>query len=192
LERLDILSDLRSGKYDVVVGINLLREGLDLPEVSLVAILDADKEGFLRSRTSLIQTMGRAARHNEGIVIMYADEITDSMSKAIEEVNRRRDVQVLYNQKNNIIPVSITKPLRERIVEKIHEPVISLDPKEIIKGKYSDFVEVDINKVLQLVPSERSMLLKILTRQMLGAAKNMDFEIAAKIRDQVIEIKKLK
>ena len=109
LERLDVLSDLRKGVYDVVVGINLLREGLDLPEVSLVVILDADKEGFLRSRTSLIQTMGRAARHVEGEVILYADRVTDSMKAAIDEVERRRNIQLKYNKDNNITPQSITK-----------------------------------------------------------------------------------
>ena len=114
LERLDILDDLRSGKYDVVVGINLLREGLDLPEVSLVAILDADKEGFLRSRTSLIQTMGRASRHEDGAVIMYADKITDSMKNAIDEVTRRRAAQVEYNHKHQIIPQSISKPIPKK------------------------------------------------------------------------------
>ena len=118
LDRLDILDDLRKGIYDIIVGINLLREGLDLPEVSLVAILDADKEGFLRSRTSLIQTMGRAARHEEGQVIMYADKVTDSMRAAIDEVGRRRQVQLDYNIKHGISPKSITKAIRERIVEK--------------------------------------------------------------------------
>ena len=118
LERSDILDDLRRGIYDVIVGINLLREGLDLPEVSLVAILDAGKEGFLRSRTSLIQTMGRASRHLSGAVIMYADRVTDSMKAAIEEVERRRTVQLAYNKTGNITPISITKPIRDRLVEK--------------------------------------------------------------------------
>jgi len=121
LERSDILQALRLGEYDVIVGINLLREGLDLPEVSLVAILDADKEGFLRSRTSLIQTMGRAARHINGTVIMYADNMTGSMKSAIGEVQRRRKVQAEYNKKHGITPRSITKPMRERLIEKIEE-----------------------------------------------------------------------
>lgn len=115
LERTNILDDLRRGNYDVLIGINLLREGLDLPEVTLVAILDADKEGFLRSRTSLIQTMGRAARHVNGEVIMYADSITKSMKAAIEEVERRREIQIKYNEDNNITPQKIIKPIREKI-----------------------------------------------------------------------------
>ena len=121
LERSDILDQLREGKYDVLVGINLLREGLDLPEVSLVAILDADKEGFLRSYTSLIQTMGRAARHINGMVIMYADNITQSMKKAIEEIERRRIVQIAYNKKHHIIPRNISKPIRDKLVDSPNE-----------------------------------------------------------------------
>ena len=117
LDRTDILDDLRNGKYDVLVGINLLREGLDLPEVSLVAILDADKEGFLRSDVTLIQTMGRAARHVEGRVIMYADHVTGSMERALSEVKRRREYQLVYNKKHHITPESVSKPIRERIIE---------------------------------------------------------------------------
>lgn len=170
LERSDILNDLRSGKYDVLVGINLLREGLDLPEVSLVAILDADKEGFLRSKTSLIQTMGRAARHINGQVVMYADKITPSMKEAIDEVSRRREIQILYNQKHGITPQSITKALRERIVEKVVEAPIK---------------HVDTS---QLTPSDLSKHIRTLEKQMHLAAKNLDFELAAKIRDKVKEV----
>lgn len=191
LERLDILADLRNGTYDVVIGINLLREGLDLPEVSLVAILDADKEGFLRSRTSLVQTMGRAARHVEGQVIMYADRITDSMKAAIEEVERRREVQIKYNQDHNITPTSISKALRERIVEKTDDTPVKLDPKTILKGKSVDATDVDMTKVNQLPPEDLTKLLKIMRKQMISSAKNLDFETAAKIRDRITEIEKL-
>ncbi|KKU96036.1 MAG: UvrABC system protein B [Candidatus Gottesmanbacteria bacterium GW2011_GWA1_48_13] len=188
LERLDILDDLRKGTYDVIVGINLLREGLDLPEVSLVAILDADKEGFLRSRTSLIQTMGRAARHQEGQVIMYADKITDSMKAAIDEVSRRRQVQLDYNAKHGITPKSITKAIRERIVEKEVETVITLDPKEILKGRALDASDIDMSKVRQLVPSDLSRLIRLMTRQMNSAARDLEFETAAHLRDRIREI----
>ena len=193
LTRLDVLSDLRSGTYDVVVGINLLREGLDLPEVSLVAILDADKEGFLRSRTSLIQTMGRAARHVDGQVIMYADHITDSMRHAISEVERRREIQLEYNLKHHIIPASITKPIRERIVEAATEDSpVKLDPAQILKGRSLDASDVDMSRVFQLTPSDLTKLVKIMNRDMIRAAKNLDFELAAKIRDRIAEIRGLK
>ena len=172
LERGDILRDLRAGVYDVLVGINLLREGLDLPEVSLVAILDADKEGFLRSESALIQTIGRAARHVEGKVIMYADHITDSMVKAIEETNRRREIQKEYNAKHNITPSSIKKEvsagLRAIIPEK--EKVDKLDIKRIPKD-------------------ELPGLVKQLTSEMQLAAANLDFEQAAGIRDEIEKIK---
>ena len=191
LERLDVLSDLRSGTYDVVVGINLLREGLDLPEVSLVAILDADKEGFLRSRTSLIQTMGRAARHDQGRVIMYADNVTDSMKAAIDEVNRRRKIQIKYNRYHRITPVSISKPIRDRIVEKETDSTILLDPRQILKGRSLDAADVDMRQVSQLTPDDLSRLVRLMTRQMHQAAKNLDFEIAARIRDRILEIKSL-
>ncbi len=186
LDRLDILDDLRRGTYDVIIGINLLREGLDLPEVSLVAILDADKEGFLRSRTSLIQTMGRAARHVEGQVIMYADKITNSMKLAIDEVNRRRCIQVAYNKKHGITPQSIHKAIKDRLTEKIEEPVIVLDPKEILKHqRFMDAADVDMSKVSQLVPSDLSRLIRLMTKQMNISARNLDFELAAKIRDRI-------
>jgi len=189
IERLDVLSDLREGIYDVVVGINLLREGLDLPEVSLVAILDADKEGFLRSRTSLIQTMGRAARHVEGQVIMYADHITNSMQLAIDEVTRRRKVQIQYNTHHQITPVSISKPLRERIVELTTEPVLKMDPRQILRGKLRDAADVDMKLVSQLVPSDLSRLIVLMSKQMHSAAKELDFETAARIRDRIQEIR---
>jgi len=172
LERGDILRDLRAGVYDVLVGINLLREGLDLPEVSLVAILDADKEGFLRSEAALIQTIGRAARHVEGKVIMFADNITESMEKAISETNRRREIQQKYNEENGIVPHSVKKEisagLRAIIPEK--EEVTKLDLKRIPKEE---------------LPS----LIKDLQSQMQLAAANLDFEQAALLRDQIAEIK---
>ncbi len=172
LERGDILRDLRSGVYDVLVGINLLREGLDLPEVSLVAILDADKEGFLRSESALIQTVGRAARHEHGKVIMYADQITESMERAITETNRRREIQMQYNIEHNITPRSVKKEigagLRAIIPEK--EEVTKLDLKRI-------------------PPEELPSLIKELQSQMQLAAANLDFEQAALLRDQIEEIK---
>jgi len=172
LERSDILQSLRLGEFDVIVGINLLREGLDLPEVSLVAILDADKEGFLRSKTSLIQTMGRAARHINGQVIMYADNITGSIKSAIKEVKRRRKTQEEYNKKHNIIPRSISKPLRDRLIEKVEELEENL-------GK--DFSLEDIPE------KDRERIIKNLEEQMKESAQNLDFEQAAKLRDQIKE-----
>src|SRR3989344_1959734 len=155
LERTDILADLRGGTYDVIVGINLLREGLDLPEVSLVAILDADKEGFLRSRTSLIQTMGRAARHISGEGIMYADTTTDSMRAAIAEVERRRAVQVAYNSKHGITPTSIQKPIRKKLVEETKE-----EEEEAVTPEYLE----------KLTPGDREKLIRQLTKQMREAS----------------------
>jgi excinuclease ABC subunit B len=178
LGRADILDDLRSGKYDVVVGINLLREGLDLPEVSLVAILDADKEGFLRSETSLIQTMGRAARHVHGNVVMYADEFTSSMRKAIEEVRRRRKVQLDYNKRYKVVPKSIIKPIRKKLVEKEKE-----DTKIL---RYED---IKSDEIEQILPEDRKLLVRQLKREMRQAAKDLNFEEAAFVRDQIKKIK---
>jgi len=171
LERSDILQSLRLGEYDVVVGINLLREGLDLPEVSLVIILDADKEGFLRSRTSLIQTMGRAARHINGKVIMYADVVTRSMKAAMEEVERRREYQLKFNKEHGIIPRSIQKALRERLIEKSEEEL----------GE-------EIEAVSDIPEEARKKLVEDLQQQMLQAAEILDFETAAKLRDQIKEL----
>ena len=169
LDRGDILDDLRNGKYDVLVGINLLREGLDLPEVTLVAILDADKEGFLRSDVTLIQTMGRAARHIEGRVIMYADRITESMERALSEVKRRRKYQLAYNKKNNITPTSISKPIREKLADRSEDPVIP-------------HMDVDPDS---LTPNEKKRLIKNLQTEMRIAAQDLNFELAAEIRDKV-------
>ena len=185
LDRIDILDDLRLGNYDVLVGINLLREGLDLPEVTLVAILDADKEGFLRSETSLIQTMGRAARHIEGQVILYADSLTGSMKKAIEEVERRRKAQVAYNHKHGITPTSITKPIREKLVEreKIYE-----EKKLVFRDAV---IEAALSRVREgtLLSDDKQKYIKILTREMKDAAKVLDFERAAILRDQITILK---
>ena len=175
IERIEILRDLRLGTYDVVVGINLLREGLDLPEVSMVAILDADKEGYLRSSTSLIQTIGRAARHEEGRVIMYADKITKSMQFAIDETNRRRKIQEDHNTKNNIVPTSIVKEVRD-ITEKIKENNLEQAEENFNIEKISD---KNIYK-----------LIKDLEKEMKNSAKILEFEKAALLRDQITELRK--
>lgn len=169
LERLEIIKDLRLGKFDVLVGINLLREGLDIPEVSLVAILDSDKEGFLRSETSLIQTIGRAARNANGRVIMYADELTDSMERAIYETNRRRKIQENYNKKHNITPQSIKKDIRESIQATFKE-----EQEEILSNKNEDSLEETIER---------------LTKEMMESARKYDFERAAALRDLIKDLK---
>ncbi len=182
LERSEIIRDLRLGEFDVLVGINLLREGLDLPEVSLIAILDADKEGFLRSERPLIQTIGRAARNSEGRVIMYADKITDSMRSAIDETERRRSIQQEYNEKHNIEPETIRKPVR-----KVVRPV-KMVVSEDSDNNYSASGEKDNNKEL----TEREIQDKIiqLEDEMEEAADNLEFEIAAQIRDEIEELEK--
>jgi excinuclease ABC subunit B len=177
LERIGILRDLRLGVFDVVVGINLLREGLDLPEVSLVAILDADKEGFLRSDTALIQTIGRAARHVEGKVIMYADKVTDSMRRALDETNRRRQKQVAYNEAHGIQPVSIFKAVRDLTdqlsVRAVAEP----------KGEYK------VKGASGLPKSDLQRVISELEKQMKESAKNLEFEKAAALRDEIFELR---
>lgn len=183
LERTDILDKLRRGDYDVLVGINLLREGLDLPEVSLVAILDADKEGFLRSESSLIQTMGRAARHIDGEVVMYADKITNSMERAVSEVNRRREIQDRYNKENNISPKSIQKPIREKLLSEEIEK--SLQPKRSRNKKHT---EIDY---LSLPPSLLEKEIKKLEVSLKYEAENLNFEKAAQLRDEIRKIKKI-
>ena len=170
IERMEIIRDLRLGVYDVLVGINLLREGLDIPEVGLVAILDADKEGFLRSETSLIQTAGRAARNVEGRVIMYADTITGSMARTIEETERRRAIQMAYNKQHGIEPKSIVKGIRDVI-----ENTIAAEEEEAFD---EEFAKEDI-----------LAMLKNLETEMFKAAEQLDFERAASIRDQIREIK---
>ena len=180
LERISILRDLRLGVFDVLVGINLLREGLDLPEVSLVAILDADKEGFLRSDTALIQTIGRAARHINGRVIMYADRVTDSMRRAIDETTRRRAKQVKFNEDNHITPISIHKAIRD-ITDELKATRVA-EPNAEYKAKHS--ADVTSRKELQKLVDE-------MERQMKEAAKNLDFERAAALRDEMYELKGL-
>ncbi|MEG0726365.1 MAG: helicase-related protein, partial [Erysipelothrix sp.] len=171
LERIEILRDLRIGKYDVVVGINLLREGLDLPEVSLITILDADKEGFLRSYRSLVQIVGRAARNQNGHVIMYADKITDSMTRTIEETQRRREIQIAYNDEHGITPTTIKKEIRDVIAGKETQELT----KKVRGGKR------DKKSVEELI--ER------LEKEMREAAAILDFERAAQLRDVVLEMK---
>ena len=171
LERMEIIRNLRLGEFDVLVGINLLREGLDIPEVSLVAILDADKEGFLRSERSLIQTIGRAARNTDGTVIMYADELTDSMEKAISETNRRRKIQQEYNKEHNITPKTINKSVRDTI------KVTNVEDIEVeYKLEKSDDIKETISK---------------LTDEMLKYASTMEFEKAAELRDKIKELENL-
>lgn len=182
LERQDILDDLRRGAYDVVVGINLLREGLDLPEVSLVAILDADKEGFLRSKTSLIQTMGRAARHIDSTVIMYADVVTKSMREATAEVARRKKIQENYNRKHKITPASIQKAIRAKLVEEEH--------KAAEKKTMNLDLLLKMGRKEVLLPDDREFLIRGLTKEMRDAAKLLDFETAALIRDQIRLLKR--
>ena len=177
LERIAILRDLRLGEFDVLVGINLLREGLDLPEVSLVAILDADKEGFLRSDTALIQTIGRAARNAQGRVIMYADKMTDSMKRAIDETNRRRAKQVKYNEENGIVPISITKAIHD-LTEEFSQKAVSE-----MKGEYKVKSDLPRNELRQVV---RDMEI-----QMKEAARNLEFERAAALRDELYQLKSL-
>jgi excinuclease ABC subunit B len=174
MERVDILRELRLGVYDVIVGINLLREGLDLPEVSMVAILDADKEGYLRSERSLVQTIGRAARHIDGHVVMYADRLTDSMKLAIDETYRRRAIQMEYNEAHGITPVGISKSIR--------------DLSDHVRAVAEDHVEYDVSDVIP--KDELARLVKDLEGQMKQAAKNLEFERAAALRDQVVEMRR--
>jgi len=200
LDRVQILKDLRLGTYDVLVGINLLREGLDLPEVSLVAILDADREGYLRSETSLIQTMGRAARHLGGRVILYADEVTDSMTRAIAETNRRREIQLKYNEEHGITPASIVKPIRDLIdLAQVAEEIDTYTPSEemltaneLIKLAETQRAKVpwDIARLLMLSPQELEQTIDSLEREMRRASANLEFEKAAVLRDQVTELRK--
>ena len=168
LERIKIIRDLRLGKYDVVVGINLLREGIDIPEVSLIAILDADKQGFLRSDRSLIQTIGRCARNANGHVIMYADNMSDAMNKAIKETERRRRIQEEYNQKHGIIPKTIVKEIRELITNEDED-------KKDKKTAYSK--------------KEKQKLIENIEKEMMEAARNLDFERATELRDIMLELK---
>lgn len=179
LERVEILRDLRLGEFDVLIGVNLLREGLDIPEVSLVAIMDADKEGFLRSETSLIQTIGRAARNACGEVIMYADKITDSMKKAIDETNRRREIQMEYNKKYGIIPQTIKKPIENNLLSLV--------------ASYRNFEDMVAEEMVDMGISEEDLpkLIDKLEKDMHKAAKILDFERAAQIRDQLKKLREM-
>ncbi len=185
LDRTDILDDLRGGKYDALIGINLLREGLDLPEVSLVAILDADKEGFLRSDVTLIQTMGRAARHIEGRVIMYADTITGSIKRALDEVERRRKYQRKMNKKYGITPTPILKPIRKKLIERDIDPLAINEKRQ--KTSYSSLPEIDI---AALTPMDKKKMIGRLKREMRLAATDLNFELAIQIRDKIRELEK--
>ncbi|HSB56108.1 MAG TPA: excinuclease ABC subunit UvrB [Gemmatimonadales bacterium] len=184
IERMEILRGLRLGEFDVLVGINLLREGLDLPEVSLVAILDADQEGFLRSDRSLIQTVGRAARHLNGRAILYADKMTGSMERALAEMTRRRDIQIAFNQEHGITPRSIIKSLEEvRLSTRVADARTEKKPE---KRKEETLVELDFRD-----PAKRAQTIAVLERQMRDAAANLEFELAAMLRDQVNELRAL-
>ena len=170
MDRITILRDLRLGKYDCLIGINLLREGLDLPEVSLVAILDADKQGFLRSERSLVQTIGRAARNVNGRVIMYADSISPAMTYAINETNRRRELQLNFNERNDVVPVTVTKDIRDQISMK----------SEIIEEEQT-YRKLNMN--------DKKKIIEDFEKEMGEAAKRLDFERAAELRDLIFELK---
>ncbi|MFZ2202153.1 MAG: helicase-related protein, partial [Microgenomates group bacterium] len=185
LDRSDILDDLRLGNFDCLVGINLLREGIDLPEVSLVAILDADKEGFLRNPTSLIQTMGRAARHVNGLVYLYADRISNSMKIAMEETGRRRQIQLDYNQKHGITPLGIVKPLREKLMQREEKKGKTARIKELEEFGWKKTEDVNPDA---LTPGDKKKLTRKMKANMTAAAKNWDFEMAAKYRDLIAKL----
>lgn len=189
IERVEILRDLRLGVYDVVVGINLLREGLDLPEVSLVAVLDADKEGFLRSESALIQTIGRAARHVEGTAILYADVITDSMRRAIDETNRRRAIQEAYNREHGIEPQSIVKGIRD-LTDRVRVLAESKTTYKVEDGGVEARVVLEAAPE-QLSPEDLTKLIKSIEQEMKTAAKALEFERAAALRDQLVELRRI-
>ena len=192
IERIEIIQDLRLGEYDVLVGVNLLREGLDLPEVSLVAILDADKEGFLRAERSLIQTIGRAARHVEGVALLYADNMTDSMAKAISETERRREIQQAYNEKHGVVPTAAGKKASNSILS-----FLELSRKLKTDGSGADLVEIaskaasacenetDTGLALEALPE----LIEQLEGKMKDCAKKMEFEEAANLRDKIKKLR---
>lgn len=185
LERSDVLDNLRKNEFDVLIGVNLLREGLDLPEVTLVAILDADKEGFLRSRTSLIQTMGRAARNVDGKVILYADKITNSIKVATDEIKRRREQQLEYNIKHNITPITIYKPVREKIAEQSEEDYMTFDKMR----RDFDIKSLETIDAESMTPMDKKKMLKKLEREMKQYAEEMNFEAAIALRDKIREMK---
>jgi excinuclease ABC subunit B len=179
MQRIEILKELRKGSFDVLIGINLLREGLDLPEVTLVAILDADKEGFLRSETTMIQICGRAARNVDGRVIMFADKITGSMQRALSEMDRRRKKQLAYNEANHITPKTVIRAIQE-----LEEFQIQAETKHVVKMMIDTPFE-------QLKPDQIPALIKDLEARMEEAADSLHFELAAALRDKLIEIKQM-
>jgi excinuclease ABC subunit B len=179
IERVEILTQLRQGGFDVLVGINLLREGIDLPEVSFIAILDADKIGFLRSQTSLVQIIGRAARNAAGKVIMYADHMSEAMEKAITETMRRREIQLAYNKKHGITPSTVKKAIADILTRHVEEAAgAACASVEVLKKSYNS-----------LIPAQRKQLIKALENEMLEHAKNLEFEQAAAIRDEIVKIR---
>jgi len=194
LRRVELLRELRSGEYDVLIGINLLREGLDLPEVSLVAILDADKEGFLRSTTSLIQTIGRAARNVSGEVHMYADNMTRSMTAAIDETNRRREKQVAYNLAHGIEPTALRKKIADitDLIVQESDDTENLKNQRNGKKKNGGGITVGVRSALpaSLPRQELIALIDSLTEQMRSAAADLQFEVAARLRDEIRELKR--
>ena len=183
MERIQILTELRKGEFDVLVGVNLLREGLDLPEVSLIGILDADKEGFLRSRTALIQTIGRAARNVDGRVILYADNMTESLKYAIDETNRRRKIQEDYNKENNITPMTIKKH--------IHDITTSIESKHEKTVKRMLSIDIDLDNVKSIKKKDIKTILKRKEKEMEVAVQELDFETAAILRDEIKAIGKM-
>ena len=197
LDRIKILDDLRAGVYDVLIGGNLLREGLDLPEVSLVAILDADKEGFLRSHRSLTQTVGRAARNLNGRVIMYADRITESMQKTIDETNRRREKQLAYNEENHITPQAIQKSKSSVLVSNADtkqqaQPSKANKPTKAYSDEYREHVDVAADPIVKYMSKEQlQKAIERTRKQMVEAAKKMDFIEAAQYRDELIKLEDL-
>jgi excinuclease ABC subunit B len=181
IERVEILTQLRQGQFDVLVGINLLREGIDLPEVSFIAILDADKIGFLRSLTSLVQIIGRAARNAAGKVIMYADHMSEAMEKAIAETSRRREAQIAYNKKHGITPATVKKAIADILTRRSEEAEdAAATAIDVLKKSYN-----------VLIPAQRKQLVKALENEMLEHAKKLEFEQAAAIRDEIARITEL-
>jgi excinuclease ABC subunit B len=181
LDRIELLRDLRLGAFDVLVGVNLLREGLDLPEVTLVAIMEADKEGFLRAERSLVQTIGRAARNVGGKVILYGDRVTDSMARALAETNRRREIQLAYNKEHNIIPKTIVKETTNALLDQLRG-------REVLPKGSSDRIlqPADIEAQLEAMKADLPKVIKKLEQEMKQAAKMLDFERAAELRDQLV------
>jgi excinuclease ABC subunit B len=181
IERVEILTQLRQGDFDILVGINLLREGIDLPEVSFIAILDADKIGFLRSLPSLVQIIGRAARNAAGKVIMYADRMSEAMQQAIAETNRRREIQIAYNKKHGITPATVKKAIADILTRHVEEADdAAAGTIEVLKKSYN-----------VLIPAQRKQLIRALESEMLEHAKNLEFEQAAAIRDEIVRVKEL-